>query len=29
VPVAENLNVISFELGVHAGERLGTPCDDL
>lgn len=29
VPVAENLNVIYAELGVYAGERLGTPCDDL
>ncbi len=29
VPVDENLSMIYTELGVYAGERLGTPCDDL
>ncbi len=29
VPVDENLAMIYTELGVYAGERLGTPCDDL
>lgn len=28
VPVAENLPLIYNELGVYAGARLGTPCDD-
>jgi hypothetical protein len=29
VPVVENLPIIYVELGVYAGLRLGTPCDDL
>lgn len=29
VPIDENLAMIYTELGVYAGERLGTPCDDL
>jgi hypothetical protein len=29
VPVRENLPLIWNDLGVYAGERLGTPCDDL
>lgn len=29
VPIDENLPMIYTELGVYAGERLGTPCDDL
>jgi hypothetical protein len=29
VPVDENLHLIYAELGVYAGQRLGTPCDDL
>jgi hypothetical protein len=29
VPVSENLPLIYNELGVYAGARLGTPCDDL
>jgi len=29
VPIAENLALIYNELGVYAGVRLGTPCDDL
>jgi hypothetical protein len=29
VPIAENLTLIYNELGVYAGVRLGTPCDDL
>ena len=28
VPIVENLPMIYNELGVYAGERLGTPCDD-
>ncbi len=28
VPVAENMPLIYNELGVYAGARLGTPCDD-
>jgi hypothetical protein len=28
VPIAENLPMIYNELGVYAGARLGTPCDD-
>ncbi len=28
VPIDENLAMIYTELGVYAGERLGTPCDD-
>jgi hypothetical protein len=28
VPIAENLALIYNELGVYAGVRLGTPCDD-
>ncbi|HND11982.1 MAG TPA: hypothetical protein PLY80_16190 [Pseudomonadota bacterium] len=29
VPVQQNLNVIYNDLGVYAGQRQGTPCDDL
>ena len=29
VPVGENLHLIYADLGVYAGQRLGTPCDDL
>jgi hypothetical protein len=29
VPVEDNAYMIYSELGVYAGERLGTPCDDL
>lgn len=29
IPVEDNLAMIYNELGVYAGERLGTPCDDL
>ena len=29
VKVEENLPLIYTELGVYAGQRLGTPCDDL
>jgi hypothetical protein len=29
VPVEQNLQMIYNELGVYAGQRLGTPCDDL
>ena len=29
VPIDENMSMIYTELGVYAGERLGTPCDDL
>jgi hypothetical protein len=29
IPVEENLNMIYTELGVYAGERFGTPCDNL
>lgn len=29
VPIEENLAMIWNELGVYAGEKLGTPCDDL
>jgi hypothetical protein len=29
VPIAENLALVYNELGVYAGVRLGTPCDDL
>jgi hypothetical protein len=29
VPTAENLPMIYSELGVYAGDKLGTPCDDL
>jgi hypothetical protein len=29
VPVDDNIPMIFNELGVYAGERLGTPCDDL
>lgn len=29
VPVTQNLPMIYGELGVYAGQRLGTPCDDL
>ena len=29
VPVEQNFPMIYNELGVYAGERLGTPCDDL
>ncbi len=28
VPVDENLDVIFVDLGIYAGQRLGTPCDD-
>ena len=28
VPITENLPMIYNELGVYAGARLGTPCDD-
>jgi len=29
IPVEENYGLIYNDLGVYAGERLGTPCDDL
>ena len=29
VPVEDNVRMIYTELGVYAGERMGTPCDDL
>ncbi len=29
VPIDENMAMIYTELGIYAGERLGTPCDDL
>ena len=29
VPVRQNLGLIYNELGIYAGQRQGTPCDDL
>jgi hypothetical protein len=29
LPVEANVPMIYTELGVYAGEKLGTPCDDL
>ena len=29
LPVRQNLNLVYTTLGVYAGQRLGTPCDDM